>query len=371
MKKRTIFLIALAVILMAVGGIGSVVYYRIANKTMINHIDKSYSIKDTKNLENVEFTINGNVPVSVITNYDSDDIKLDVSSTIKAPISVDWDAKESNGKTIISLNLNREPFIDDTPEIFTFGFGFWDEVHQPAFVYLPENMENLTINNQSKSDVEMLGEMRLNTLKATSKSGNISTSLLTADKVDFSSETGDVLMNSEITANEVSVKTDQGDIYLYTVNADKIQLESKSGDIDAYESKGGFTVQTTSGEATFENVRGTMKMTGKSGSFSLNGYEALQTLDVALESGDIDITFTDTLPKNLSVEASTEVGDINLLDSNKTSYKAGTGKQAYTLKTKLGDIDVYGYDYDDDAFEDKDEDVDVDHDLELNEDEVI
>lgn len=362
MKKRTIFFIAMAVIMMAVGGIGSVVYYRIASKTMVNQIDKHYTLKDTKNLENVEFTVNGNVPVSIITNYDSDEIKLDVSSTVKTPISVDWDAKESDGKTSINLTLNREPFVNDTHEIFTFGFGFWDEVYQPAAIYLPENMANLTINNQSKSDVELLGELKLNSLKATSKSGSISTSLLTADKVEFTSETGDIMLNSEITANEMNVKSNQGDIYLYTVNADKLKLESDSGDISVYESKGGFTVQNTSGESTFENVRGTMTMTGKSGSFSLNGYESLQTLDVTLESGDIDISFTDTLPKNLSIEASTEVGDINLLDSNKTSYKAGDGKQVYTLKTKLGDIDVYGYDYDDDAFEEESVEYEFDED---------
>jgi DUF4097 and DUF4098 domain-containing protein YvlB len=84
------------------------------------------------------------------------------------------------------------------------------------------------------------------------------------------------------------------------------------------------------------------------------GEEFPDKLKATMEHGDIELSLYEEV-KNLQINADTDLGDKEIFGESKSSYTIGNGKKEFDLKTKTGNINVYGdYYADDEEYIDED-----------------
>lgn len=209
LKKIAIF----ALLLLLVGGVGSVITYNFNEPTSITEEKKI----DNPNIEAIDISVNN--------------AKVEIFSTKDSKISVELSGKvTNNNKKRLSVTENGNTLsirsVNQTNKLIS--FNFFSTILKLR-VYLPEKLyESLQIDIDNGS--LHAEQFNIKDLYAATKNGSINMDNITADTVKVSSKNGKIsLYNVD---GEINGKTNNGSISLITDDLDRsIEFKTNNGSI--------------------------------------------------------------------------------------------------------------------------------------------
>lgn len=346
MKKVTIFFLIIGVLTMAVGGIGSAVFYQRAQSSMVENIEENYTIKNKEKIKKMNLNLSGNADY-VIQGTTGNDISMDARSSVTEPLKGSLDVEESSDTLTVSVNGKQ-----GNGSLGEFRFGFHFENSQIVLM-VPNDIDVITVNDEASGYIN-LSDFSNEEFTMNIKNSDISVSSISTDKMSVTGSSSDINFWGDSKVEELSLKTEYGSITLNDFVANTIDLSTSSGDIYLSEVKSVTSkISSKNGEISINNLRGEADISGSNGSIYLSGEEFPDKLNATMEHGDIELSVYGEL-KNLSIDAESDLGDITIFGEETDSYSIGNGKTEFELKTKTGDINVYGdYYYDNEDYDDE------------------
>lgn len=278
----------IALLLLAIGVVGSIVTYSSYNKSSSN--DALYI--QSGNISSIQIDVD-NADIEFIPVQHTEETKFELISENGETLQEDFTFKEENDTlTIIQQSANNRWFsfsINTTPLTL--------KIYAPEQIY-----ENFSINGDS-SDLYL----------------------------------------SNFEAKSVNLSTDSGDITAENIVSESITLKTDSGDVDLFGIEGEIQTKTDSGDVTFTltEVTGKLQINTDSGDVDLSLNETSNNIQIATDSGDIGISTKE--PSDVTFDVDTDSGDINLFDKYNKNAKIGKGTLLFQLKTDSGDIAVTDY----------------------------
>lgn len=347
MKKTTIFFLLTGILTMAVGGIGSAIFYQRAQSSMIEHINDSYTIKNKDKIKTLNLKLSGNADY-VIQGTTGNDISMEARSSVTEPLKGSLEVDESSDTLTVSVNGKQSNGTFDN-----FRFGFHIESSQ-IILTVPNDIDLIKISDDASSYID-LSNFSNKEITMNLKNSDVSASELSSEKVNITGKSSDINFWGDSKIDDLTIKTEHGQIDLNNFVGSSVDLSTSSGDIYLSDVKSTTTnITSKNGEISLYNLRGKAEIAGNNGSIYLYGEEFPDTLKATMEHGDIEISLYGEI-KNLSVDADTDLGDTEIFGEERTSYSIGSGKNEFELKTKTGDISVYGdYYYGDEEYTDED-----------------
>ena len=220
-------------------------------------------------------------------------------------------------------------------------------------IYLPATDYDLLNINSTSGDVYLGEDFIFNNIAFKGTSCEISggATILNDFKIDLTS--GDIHL-AYLNTKNLSLLTTSGDISLYDINASgDISAKTRSGEIELETvTAANITIETTSGDINMmpTTTKGKLNITTTSGDVELQEASA-ELINVKTVSGDIEAF----LPHNMSIEANSISGDIDIPHNNKNTSSANC-----KFNTTSGDIRVQYFEgesyneksYDNDYFDD-------------------
>lgn len=340
MKKVTIFFLIIGILAMAVGGIGSAVFYQKAKASMVQTQHETYTIKNKKAVKELHLTLSGNANYVLYPSTDNQ-VSMNTQSSVTAPINGTFDAKEANGTLAVSVNGKQK---NETFERFDFQF-FHLEASQIELT-VPEDIDRLVIDGDASGNIQ-ISDFITDEFEVSLDHADIEFISNTSEDLKVSSKDGAVSIYGDSRVEKMALESEHGDISLYGFTGNEVELITSSGNIDLTDVKTStLTADSKNGEFYINELRGEVTLTGKSGSIYLTGENVPKKLKAAMEHGDIEIDLSQNVD-NITIKAESELGDIDLLDEGKSTYTRGKNGSEFELKTNTGDISVYGiYSYD-------------------------
>lgn len=347
MKKTTIFFLLIGILTMAVGGIGSAIFYQRAQSSMIEHINDSYTIKNKDKIKTLNLKLAGNADY-VIQGTTENTISMEATSSVTEPLKGSLDVDESSDTLTVSVNGKQSNGTLDN-----FRFGFHIESSQIVLT-VPNDIDVVNVSDDASSYID-LSNFSNKELTMNLKHSDVSINALASDKVEINGKSGDINFWGESKIDELTLKTEHGRIELNSFVGNTIDLSTSSGDIYLSEVKSTTTNMTSkNGDISINNLRGDAEISGNNGSIYMYGEDFPDNLKATMEHGDIELSLYGDI-KNLQINADTDLGDKEIFGEERSSYKIGNGKKEFDLKTKTGNISVYGdYYADDEEYIDED-----------------
>lgn len=261
-------------------------------------------------------------------------------------------------------------------------------------LWLPASYKGQLTLVTASGDIALEPELAIEEdFSASSVSGNLKISAISAENVDIASTSGDVQISQINTDGEINIATTSGDmqlqqlngsadissvsgyiraeaisgnIHLATTSGDiilqrvdgnadvsttsgevKIQegsgdrsISSISGDILVKEMEGSFDISTTSGEVRVQAQEGQGKAETSSGDISVELSKLTGNLNMNSTSGDVNIKLPES--DSFDFEANTSSGDINTFfdDNLKFSKKGNNAQGTYGTNKNGSRIDI-------------------------------
>lgn len=329
MKKITIFFLVAGILTMAVGGIGSAVFYQRAQSSMIERMDESYTIKNKDKIKTLNLKLSGNADY-VIQGASGNEISMEARSSVTEPLKGSLDVEESSDTLTVSVNGKQSNGTFDN-----FRFGFHLENSQIVLT-VPDDIDVVKISDDASGYID-LSNFSNKELTADLKHSDISVNGVASDKVTISGKSGDINFWGDSKIDDLALKTENGSIELHSFVGNTIDLSTSSGDIYMSEVKSTTTkLASKNGEISINNLRGEADISGNNGSLYMYGEEFPDKLKATMEHGDIELSLYGEV-KNLSIDADTDLGDTEIFGEERSSYSVGNGKKEFDLKTKTGD----------------------------------
>lgn len=313
---KTKFIKRLAILslsMLAIGAIGSIVTYPNAHKKVALDINKTIDAHSVKHV-----SVRGT----------SMDISLAESSDNKIHVSVNGETQSADKFEVkTKLNGDKLEITFDEPKLLDMNFVlFFNYNQRSATVSLPTSIKQATIKTnfgQIYAD-SFTGEK----LDLKTDAGDIHLSSLKLDDLTTKTSAGGITLSNSVITNSDS-KTSAGDIYLDHLVSTKTKVSTTAGNIDINKVTGDIVGNSNAGDIDFTNK--TIE----------------QNIDLQTNFGDVNIQ-TEVKPTNLVINATTDLGDIDIFNQNNREQTFGSGKFKLNLKTNAGDIEVDITDSDDD-----------------------
>jgi DUF4097 and DUF4098 domain-containing protein YvlB len=139
---------------------------------------------------------------------------------------------------------------------------------------------------------------------------------------------------------EISVKTSVGDIDVQQMQAISIEAKTNFGDVDVQDVKSNSVlVKSDVGKLELTRVEGEINAETQFGDVDVFVQEFAHNIDVRTELGEIKME-TKTEPKNVRVEASTDLGQTKVFNQKGGSFTAGDGSIVVKGHSNLGNIKI-------------------------------
>ena len=345
MKKTTIFFLIIGILAMAVGGVGSAVFYQRAKTTMINDFHDTYTIKNRTSLKEVRLTLSGNANYS-ISPSDDGTVTMDGQSSVTTPLDGTLKASEANDILTVTVDGRSQNEAFDNLD---FHFFYVDST--TIRLTIPADVDRVVVDGDTNGRIEVY-DFQSSQFEITANAADIHAISTATDKMRLVSKDGDISVYGDTKVEDLYMESDHGNLNVNGVSGTTLALTTSSGDLDLTDVKSNtLTAHSKSGEIYINGLSGgEATFTGKNGSMYLTGEELPKKITATMEHGDIEVDLSASI-ENVSVKADSELGDIDLL-GDKTSYIKGKNGSLVTLKTTTGDISLYGiysdedYDYD-------------------------
>lgn len=346
MKKKTLFILSLAILLMITGGIGATIFYqRLEAERKASEVSEKFKYDGTKELELV-FKNGANVNIST---SEDDYIRMNkngINFGKQPKQSATWDIQTKNDKTIVTIDNNiKEQQIER--RFFSFGSITEDSI----YLRLPDKYDSIKIaGNNVNVNVDRLSTQ---TLSLESKRGYISVYDSNVQNLAAETKYGDIDINGVKAEEAITLTSLAGNISAQDSRSNALTITSKNGDIFSANTKGNLTMASDNG---FISVNHTIGLTDiKNKNNDIFYHTDKMTKDVTLETthGDIAIeTDKPSIEKN-SVKFDTTNGVISIFNKNlssETEYKQTKGDATISAISKNGNINVDELEDDDDHY---------------------
>lgn len=337
MKKRIIALASVGTVLLTVGAIGSITYFNKAEQQARTTINETY-----KPLNHQELVLNlhGNTIYDIRT---SDDNKFHLSGnlyTLDNNQSLTWQPDEKNDKTIIPVTFkeSNKPSLD-------FGFNLWNDQRNSVKIDIPSTYKEITIKNTSYGHLN-LSDIETKKLHVENKKGSISLEGTKANQVKVTSDTGSINALRNHLDGELILKTTHGEVNVLDLTAKKLTAETTNNNLSAENITADFEAKSEYGDINLTNILGKVQAENTNGYTSWYQEKIVEDSDLYSINGGINLELG-RIPRNIKLEATSKVGDISLLDSDKETLKVGRNQPNVSLKTSSGDINVTSDEYTD------------------------
>ncbi|MGC6767411.1 DUF4097 family beta strand repeat-containing protein [Enterococcus sp. LJL128] len=349
MKKTTIFFLAIGILAMGVGAVGSAVFYQRAKTSMVEVKNEEYTVKNTDKIKELHLKLSGDTDY-VIESSATNKIEMEARSSVTEPLKGSLDVNESGDKLTATVNGSTK---NKGTDHFQFRMFHIESSHVTLTV--PSDIDRVVVDGDATGSV-YLSNFTAKELDVDLDHSEISLAGSTAEKVNLTSKSGDIDIFGEATIDELTIKNDHGKIDAYELSGNTIDLTTSTGDIYLTNIKSTTTkAESKSGEFHIQNLRGEADLSGKNGSIYLYGEEWPKELKAIMEHGDIDIELYEEV-ENISIKAQSDLGDVSIFDTENNTYSRGKDGSKFELKTATGDIYVTGVgaypeDYMDDDWE--------------------
>ncbi|MDF0480646.1 DUF4097 domain-containing protein [Vagococcus sp. PNs007] len=348
MTKKMISLASFGILLLIIGVAGGTFYYVKADKQLSAHIKEEYQPKNKKTTDNLELTIAGDLNYRI---SQSDDTKFHVEGTtysLDKNQKFDWKKSETDDTTKMELNFTKS--TKKSPPI---GVNFWETDHQSVYLSIPKSYKTITVKGQKNSQVNLF-DMTTDNLILKNEGAHVT---LANSKLTTLNVTGnasyislfDLKVEKEITASNDSTTLD-----ISNTKSPNIHLKNNDGEILASEVKGSLEVITENGDISLTEITGPITATSQNGTLNWDGDHLEDDTSLTTVNGDVFARFGNR-PKNSSIKAKSQNGDITLFNKDTDHFKIKNAKHTLSIETSSGDIDVSaeGYeDYDDELNDD-------------------
>ncbi|MGX7245359.1 DUF4097 family beta strand repeat-containing protein [Enterococcus quebecensis] len=333
MKKTTAFFLSIGVMTMIIGGIGSGVYFKRAEKSMTDTKKQSYEIKNKENTKEIHLTLSGNADFYILTEP-TDKIVMNTRSSAPISLNSSLDVKETNDQLMVSANSakNKTEFEGLNFDLFNRGAA--------VTLTIPESAEHLIIDGNAKGRIN-LSNITTKDLSIKLNDADLDVNNINADKLAIETTHGDLNVYADVHTDKATFTTKNGDILISEFTASNWTATSSSGDISLNTVNGSAKIDTINGDIQATDLKGEIEAKSTNGDFSLYGTEIPKKLTVNSQQGDINL-HTEEILYDVAIKTKTKLGDSTIYGKDSSSYKRGKGSKTFDLQTKSGDISVEG-----------------------------
>lgn len=333
MKKTTAFFLSVGVLAMIVGSIGSVTYFKRAEKSMTETKKETYDIKNSANAKEVHLTLSGNTDFHILTE-NSDQVVMNSRSSIPISITSSLEASEKDEQLMITAKSTKKKLDMKgfATNIFT----------RSSFVSLtiPSTAERIVIDGDASGHV-IFSNSTTKELAINLKNADISTHNINSDKLALETENGDLNIYSDVRSDEATFRAVNGNIAISDFTASNWNAISNDGDVSLDTVKGTAKIETKNGGIDAGNLRGDTTLKSINGDIILTGSDIPNNLTITSDHGDITI-YTENILYDVTINTQSKYGDSTIFGKERTSYKDGKATRSLTLRTTAGDIYIEG-----------------------------
>ena len=343
MTKKMISLASLGILLLIIGVAGGTFYYVKADKQLSTHIKEDYQPKNKKATDNLELTIAGDLNYRI---SQSDDAKFHVEGTtysLDKNQKFDWKKSETDDTTKMELNFTKSK--KKAPPI---GVNFWETDHQSVYLSIPKSYKTITIKGQKNSQVNLF-EMTTDNLILKNEGAHVTLANSKLTTLDVKGHAAYLSLFDLKVEKELTASNDSSTLDISNTKSPNIHLKNNDGEILASEVKGNLEVTTENGDISLTEIKGPITATSQNGTLNWDGDHLEDDASLTTINGDVFARFGNR-PKNSSIKAKSQNGDITLFNKDTDHFKIKNAKHTLSIETSSGDIDVSseGYeDYDD------------------------
>ncbi len=343
MKKRTWFILILAIALIVTGATGSIFYFqRLEAERAKSDINKKFKYDNSE-----ELVLNVKNRATLYLSTSEDDYvhmkKQGLSYGSTKNDETTWDIQKSGNQTVVTTdNKNMQQRLQ--PTVFSFGDIYDDSIS----LSLPENYKKITIKGNSL-DINSY-DLSLSKLDITTKHGNISADNLTTEELNVDTTHGDVYFNGGKVEKGLNINANSGDVTLEDTSFSDLSANLKNGDILTANTKGNISITNNSGNTNINHTKGKVTVDNKSGDIVFHSNQVNYDVDLATTHGNILIEIDDTSYERNKVDFQTGYGAISIFNKNLSSestFSRDKGKNSIKAVSKNGDIVVNKLDKDD------------------------
>ncbi|WEG73253.1 DUF4097 family beta strand repeat-containing protein [Vagococcus intermedius] len=330
MKKRIIALASIGTVLLTVGAIGSITYFNKAEKQARTTIKETYK---PHNHQELVLNLHGNTVYDIRT---SDDNKFHLSGnlyTLDNNQSLTWQPNEKNNKTIVPVT-----FKESTKPSLDFGFNLWNDQRNSVKIDIPSTYKEITIKNTSYGHLNLDG-IKTKKLHVENKKGAISLEDIKADQAEITSDSSSINAIRNHLDGELILKSTHGEINILDLTAKKLTAETINNNLFAENITADFEAKSEYGDINLTNIIGKVQTENTNGYTSWYQEKIIEDSDLNSINGGINLEL-ERLPRNIELNATSKLGDISLLDSDKEALKIGRNQPKVSLETSSGDIYV-------------------------------
>lgn len=343
MKKRIWFILALATLLIIVGGVGSVVsFQKLEAERQKSDINKKFKYD---NSEELVLNIKNRATLHLSTSEDNY-VHMKKQGLSYGNISEEkttWDIQKEGKQTIVTIdNKNKQQKLQ--PVFFSFGDIYDDSIS----LSLPENYKKITIKGHNL-DISAY-DLTLTKLDVKTKYGNVDANELISEELAIETSYGDTYLNDTRVEKDIKVTSTNGNISVQDTSFTNLIAETNLGDVFTANTKGNLAITNQSGETNINHTKGKVTVDNKNSDIYFHSNNI--NYDVALNSihGNIQMEIDKESYNRNKFNLETNFGLISIFNKNlssETTYSSDKGKNKIQGITKNGDISIYELDEDD------------------------
>lgn len=275
------------------GGIGGMFYY---NK-ITQHISESnshdeYTIKN-KDIREASIKLNGNANVLIQTSSEKK-VTMDSQNSRLTSLNSSLTVNESGDKLTINATVDKNQL-----KIKGIEFGFFDTFDSQVVITIPSSIEKLVIEGNEQDNITL----------------------------------------SDLDTKAITIDSKNADIYLQSIISDSLTVSTVNGSIDLDQIIGTSKLTSDNGSISIRDVTDTIDAHSTNGDIDVNGSDLPKELTAKTTNGDISI-YSEIVLYDVSIDAKSVLGDVTLLNREKTTYKQGKAKHRFDLESRFGDIRV-------------------------------
>lgn len=302
MKNRRT-LVALAFLLLLLGGIGTAVTYASYDPVEVQET----AVNDGEGITGIDIRVNNEKLIVLPSSEET--FRAELQGSGKARDKDRLSMKKEGGNLVIGTERQRNP-------IFSFNFL---KRSLTLTVYVPERMyERLDIEvDNGAIEVHDLQAKQIN---ASSDNGRVTMRNIISDKASISTSNGRVELR-DIASSELNAHSNNGKIIMQKVEADALQFTTNNGRIE------------------LDAVNGELRGRTNNGGISVKTDHMDRQMDLETDNGSIEIQ-TENEPTNAILDVRTDNGKVTIFDQENWNSVIGDGENQIKLNTNNGSITV-------------------------------
>lgn len=347
MKKRTWFILIMAIVLIVTGASGSIFYFqKLETERAKSDINKKFKYDNSE-----ELVLNIKNRATLFLSTSQDDYvhmrKQGLSYGNTKKNQTNWDIKKDGNKTIVTIdNQNMQQRVQ--PAIFSFGDIYDDSIS----LSLPENYKKIIIKGHNL-DINTYN-LTLTNLDVETKYGSVDANDLITEELTVNSSHGDIYLYDAKIEKDLTLNSTNGNITIEDTTFSNLTANLKNGDITTGNTKGDLNIDNISGNTSINHTKGKVAINNKNGDITFHSNQVNYDVNAETVHGNIFIEIDKKSYERNKVDFSTHLGIVSIFNENlssETKFAKDKGINTIKANSKNGDITVNKLDEDDTEYD--------------------